>query len=374
MDHPNSTPDLRLWPDDALKRLTIALLRPHDTSPGKEIQEELNLFFVEAHRGKLSFEICTAMAADAQSAHNALLALYGLLNTTHCLVPSTLQTLVALQKEASQNTRTLLHRLQKLRATPRHKSPGLSPEQLSNAQSAPLENLLHAGRYALASALLPRIIHELSSPMTYISSSTCLIAMALREIHNPNIPDSWPASRRDLLESCEDALEGTQRLQRILEEFSQLQDEQPRATSLQSLLTTALRLSEADRQPHKLHNAEELRFEGAPGDFLLAAVNLLHGAVRSLEHSSVRSPVEIQCNRLSSEIYISFFHEGLKLPHSDEDSLNLFDPPSKDAPGLSGLGLSLSRAILERNHSDLSVHTEPEKTTYLIRIPPATDC
>jgi PAS domain S-box-containing protein len=216
---------------------------------------------------------------------------------------------------------------------------------------------LHAGRIAVMQSMAAGIAHEINQPLT----ATVAYLRALRRLFEMK-PEQRPTSIAETLERA---------LAQIM-----------RAGEIVSRLRSFIAHGEPDKFPLSVHELIQNAFDeagqamkeeqikatlrlNAAQDSVLAdkvqivqvLVNLITNAAEAME-SVPRRELEIATTSCAGEIRIDVIDTGVGL--SEKAKSSLFEPFETTKPSGMGVGLSISRVIIEAHHGRIWAGSNPE--------------
>lgn len=110
------------------------------------------------------------------------------------------------------------------------------------------------------------------------------------------------------------------------------------------------------------HGENDIRFVTDSDKLRFILFNLISNAV---EFSNVSGTIDITCSVDDKRLDVTIRNEGMGIAHKDQqmifDRFRQIDTGHRKAHRGNGLGLSVTRAILEFTGGDISVESEPEK-------------
>ncbi|RAL20467.1 hypothetical protein DL240_16820 [Lujinxingia litoralis] len=209
--------------------------------------------------------------------------------------------------------------------------------------------------------------HEINNPLTYLIANLTL-ANEAEDDH-------------ELQQSLEAAEQGAERIRRIVDDLRLLSgfQEQPRhAVEVTDALELALRMTrQVIQRTASLHQtladtspvlADETRLTQV-------FINLLTNAAYALaENPRHENRIDVHLLELDDKVVIEISDNGPGIPEELQDKI--FEPffTTKPSGEGSGLGLSLSRQIVESFDGELTVDSTPDKgTTFRVSLPRAPE-
>ncbi|KFE64841.1 ATP-binding protein [Hyalangium minutum] len=214
--------------------------------------------------------------------------------------------------------------------------------------------------------------NEISSPLGFVSTNLNHLRLAL-EKRPQGAPLEEPA---DLLDACKDAIEGTDRLKRIVQDVKLFARVGPQPgvpvnprKSLNEALDKAVpalgsriqRMLELQDVPQVLASEEGLAY---------VFLNLIVNAAQALPQSHPEPRVRVSLSEKGSDVLIEIQDNGSGI--EAEHLEHIFEPFYTTKPGGSGLGLSICHSVITGFGGDISVDSTPGKgTTFRVRLPKA---
>ena len=230
-----------------------------------------------------------------------------------------------------------------------------------------LRRLMHAERLAFVGRLAADLSHEVNNPTAYI--------VANLEFITENIPQDFGQLGSELRQSAADALEGAQRIRRVVQDIkSMLRGDEPAhvPVDLNSPVRFALRMAARQLQGVRVESslATQVSVLGDEARLGQVFLNLLVNAAHAL--SGRREPrVGVTTERVGDRVRATVWDNGPGIPRRDQG--RIFDAFFTTKPGAagSGLGLSISREIVQRHGGELSVESEEGRGSRFILTLPA---
>jgi two-component system NtrC family sensor kinase len=209
--------------------------------------------------------------------------------------------------------------------------------------------------------------NEISSPLGFVSTNLNHLRLALeKRIAGMEDPE-------ELLEACRDAIQGTERLKRIVQDvklFARVGPQPGVAVDVRKVLDEAFTRAAPSLSP-RVHRVMELR--EAP--LVLASeeglshvlVNLLVNAGQALPESHPEPRIRIAMISQGPEVLIEVQDNGSGI--EAEHLEHIFEPFYTTKPGGSGLGLSICHSIIAGFGGDITVDSTPGKgTTFHVKL------
>ncbi|HVG63626.1 MAG TPA: ATP-binding protein, partial [Hyalangium sp.] len=209
--------------------------------------------------------------------------------------------------------------------------------------------------------------NEISSPLGFVSTNLNHLRLALeKRIAGMEDPE-------ELLEACRDALQGTERLKRIVQDvklFARVGPQPGVAVDVRKVLDEAFTRAGPSLSP-RIHRVMELR-EAPP---VLASeeglahvlVNLLVNAAQALPENHPEPRIRIAVSSQGPEVLLEVQDNGsgIEAEHLD----HIFEPFYTTKPGGSGLGLSICHSIIAGFGGDITVESTPGKgSTFRVKL------
>lgn len=215
------------------------------------------------------------------------------------------------------------------------------------------------------------VSHELKSPLSAIQQNLFVLDHELKDILN----DSQKSRFDRMKERINDLVKLINSWLRVLSVDIGKIRESFIPIHVQSLITKAVENVEthAIRKDIQIKSTIDETMGPIEGDeisFVEAVGNILDNAVK---YSYTGSKVNILARQLGDTIQISISDTGVGI--SEEDLTNIFNDfyrgkSTEQIEGSHGIGLTISRRIIESHNGTLSVESEPGKgTTFTISIP-----
>jgi signal transduction histidine kinase len=248
------------------------------------------------------------------------------------------------------------------------------------------QQLVHSEKMGSLGQLSAGIAHEINNPIGYISSNLCVLKdyialynntvdhLSKNEV-NPhfNIDDFTTAKDDigDLLDSC---IEGVQRVTDIvasLKTFSRKEEDEFSLININEVLVSALKIVWNEfKYTHEIVKllADNLpEISGNYGQLQQVFVNLFVNSAHAMKEGG---QLTIQSAHGRDYVEINVHDTGCGM--DDSVIRHLFEPfyTTKDVNEGTGLGLSVSYAIVEKHNAMISVNSEPNQgSTFTLKFP-----
>lgn len=248
------------------------------------------------------------------------------------------------------------------------------------------QQLVHSEKMGSLGQLSAGIAHEINNPIGYISSNLAVLKDYVNIYNNTveqllenkgnrisNQDEFFSAQEdiEDLLDSC---IEGVQRVTDIvasLKTFSRKEEDQFSLININEVLVSALKIVWNEfKYSHKIVQllADNLpQIKGNYGQLQQVFVNFFVNSAHAMKNGG---QLTIQSGQGQDYVEINVHDTGCGM---DESVMrHLFEPfyTTKDVNEGTGLGLSVSYAIIEKHNAMISVNSEPDQgCTFTLKFP-----
>jgi two-component system, NtrC family, sensor kinase len=224
------------------------------------------------------------------------------------------------------------------------------------------ELLVQSHKNTATGTLTSGIAHEINNPLNNI-------VLTLETL----IEDNQIMSPEERLQLYREALDQTDRAADLvgnLLEFSRANPPQVEEVSIEALIDQTLRLLKNEFKKHRIKIFKEI--SGAFPTLYLdkmglqqALVNLLLNGIQAMP---VGGQLKIILTRVKNEVQIDITDTGVGIPF--ENLSLIFNPFFSTKKGRAGLGLSISRDILQKQEGRIEVQsTEGQGSTFSLLVP-----
>lgn len=230
--------------------------------------------------------------------------------------------------------------------------------------------LMAKDRLASLGRLAASVGHEITNPLTYVMAN---VELARRKL------EQGRADPQDVVQMLDEALEGADRMRRIVQDlrvFSPRQPEGLSAVDVRRVIDSCVRMTAGEMRAHgklvqQLEDVPLLRANEAR----LAQVitNLLLNAAQSLPANAVDPRVTITTRRSGEHVEIAVMDTGVGI--EAENLKHMFEPffTTKSDRGGTGLGLSICHQLVTSQGGEIALTSEVGRGTCVtVRLPIAS--
>ncbi len=250
-------------------------------------------------------------------------------------------------------------------------------EQLKATQS----QLVHSGKMASLGVLTAGVAHEINNPINFVSANASVLRRILRE--NPPQGDSFSLDLEDydtLQELADGFEEGSSRIIDIvagLRVYARVDEDVLKPYNARENIEATLKVFHHELKYNiavDLDVGEDLVIQANPGKLNQVLANLLSNsidAVRQVEDRERRIQISatMEPGDGGSRFVMRVGDNGPGIP--GDLQARIFDPFFTSRPpgqGL-GLGLSITRSIVEAHGGRISVESAPGRTVFTVSMP-----
>lgn len=227
-------------------------------------------------------------------------------------------------------------------------------------------------RLASLGTLVAGVAHEIRTPLTYMRTHLHL-ANSTVDRWLKDSPDAAPATA-DIRRHVDAANDGALRINRLVEELRHFgkTERHDQTTHLADLVASA---AEFAKSAHEGDVKLRIRLDAAPvitadaGQIEQVLMNLINNAY---DVSPPGRSIEVRLSQSAGEGMVEILDHGPGIPEAAQP--RIFDPFFTTKEHGTGLGLSLSRQIVENHGGRLEFETEPgQGTTFRVVLPVRPD-
>ncbi len=229
-----------------------------------------------------------------------------------------------------------------------------------------IESLVLANKNSVTGALSASIAHELNQPIGAIQLNTEFIQMQLESntLNNSNLSDFIKNISRD-----------NQRASKIINALKDIfknKEIQTAPTNINELIESLIPIIQLRAKNNSIKIDIDLRSKSITminsNEFQQVILNLINNAIEALiDLSLLEKKITIQTLDIKDHLELRVSDNGKGIPEKLKNNLFSLMKTSKDS-GM-GLGLWLTKHIIERHNGEISYTTAPEKTEFLIKLP-----
>lgn len=240
------------------------------------------------------------------------------------------------------------------------------------------KQLVHSAKMATLGQMAAGVAHELSNPLTYISSFSQLLLRDWEKRMNSAQEKGEIAPLKDVdIERVKNILKGVDRISQLLSNllsFSRKELERAEKLDINLVIEQALSFSEYELSQGKVKIIKKLT-QGLPpvlgvaGNLQQVIINLLSNASKAV-NSVGGGEVVITSSSTNGEVLVEISDNGPGIPPKILGKI--FEPFFTTQPRGkgTGLGLSIAQSIVHNHGGEISVKSEVGKgTTFTITLP-----
>jgi signal transduction histidine kinase len=229
------------------------------------------------------------------------------------------------------------------------------------------QKLVQAERLSALGNLAAGVAHEIGNPLNGIK----LTISHLKDLFSQGELDEPSFNRY-----ADTVISEVNRLDTIVKDFLTLAKERElslRRYSMERLLKEAIRLIEKDAQRREVSiQAHIPRFtEDAMIDPRLLKSAILNILINAMEASGERSAIDVTAEKLDGQFVIRVKDEGEGIPADVID--RVFDPYFSTKSSGTGLGLSLTKTIIEKHGGEIAIESRQGQGALVTITLPAED-
>ena len=276
---------------------------------------------------------------------------------------TTLQVIASQAAAAIENSR-LYHQMDQ-----RIKARTIELEKALQELKEQQDQLVQTEKMALMGQLLVGVTHEVNNPLAFLKSALGSIKKDLEKVSGMVGRTNSKSKKGDLdllfarvekfLEICQD---GVNRINGITQSLRSLYHNDSAVYKLTDLDENLKRTIALLRHKDKDRIQVMTRLEKLPkiwcasGQINLAFTNILLNAIQAIDGQGI---ITIKGYKRGNDVFLEFMDTGVGIP--DEEIRHIFYPffTTKGSQGGSGLGLSITRNIVESHRGEIKVRSQP---------------
>ena len=283
---------------------------------------------------------------------------------------------------AQQFTAAIKRRMTKIELAYNYKDLRNTVDELKSTQ----QQLAHSEKMSSLGQLAAGVAHEINNPIGYISSNLDVLKDYI-EIYaeafaglpeelllNLNNAKELTYAREDVDELLGSCIIGVERVTEIvasLKTFSRKEQDEFTSITINDVIESALKIVwnklKYDHEIIRDMSADLPYIQGNFGQLQQVFVNLFVNAAQAMDDSGV---LKIESQRIESYVEVKVHDTGCGM--GEAVIRHLFEPfyTTKDESEGTGLGLSVSYAIIEKHNALISVNSEPDQgCTFTLKFP-----
>jgi signal transduction histidine kinase len=242
--------------------------------------------------------------------------------------------------------------------------------------------LLHADRLATVGTMVSSIVHEISSPLTFIKANQETFIFAYNKVKNEiKDPEAIKVFEEFIVPGTIDSLAGINRIEELLKSFRKFYKKEQKVTvnDMVSILNEVKNLTHYSIKKNRIllvvdiKNDDSFSIKCNRQELIQVFTNIVNNAVDALEeYSADTRRISITVNREKKFVVITISNNGPSV--EDNDIENIFKPfyTTKGDEKGTGLGLSIVRQIVRNMGGDVLLknkeHSE-DTVDFVIKIP-----
>ncbi len=209
-----------------------------------------------------------------------------------------------------------------------------------------------------------QIAHEINNPLTPMKLNIQYL-QRIKDQGSPNFDDYFNRVTRMLVAQI-DALSA---IASAFSDFARLPSMQIEPVEMVGLIREVTTLFDAPEEyiMEVIYPEEPKLFVSGDRDQLRRALlNIIKNATQAI-HSQDHGIILVRCDVLDQKLRIAVSDNGSGIPEADRG--RLFEPNFTTKSGGMGLGLAITKSILENYKGEISFQSEPGKTSFLLDLP-----
>ena len=230
------------------------------------------------------------------------------------------------------------------------------------------ESLLNSAKLNALGTMATSVVHEVNDPLMIIQSRVKSIQ---RELYNPNNIDT--AKVQSALNSISCAFSRVARLTQSLKKFSHdSKCDEFEHYDLSTLVNESISLCKDQLRLNKvevrLANIEKVRIYCKPSEIVQIFINLINNSFEAIKDSEVKW-IEIGTSYKNNLVQISITDSGQGIPVEIRNQIMLPFFTTKQVKPNQGLGLSITKHLVEVHNGRLTLDEESTNTKFIIELP-----
>lgn len=243
--------------------------------------------------------------------------------------------------------------------------------------------LVHADRLATVGTMVSSIVHEVSSPLTFIKANQETNLLAVKKLmENLDDPDVVKNILNNIISpGVNDSLKGVGQIEELLKSFRKFykQEKTVSVTDVPNIVNEVKTLTIFSIKKYgisfniEMDPKEELQIKCNKQELVQVLTNIVNNAIDALEESKQQNTsIFITARRSGSIAKITVSNNGPKIPDTIVE--NIFEPffTTKSEDKGTGLGLSIVRQILRNMGGDILLSNKrniEDTVDFIITVP-----
>jgi len=242
--------------------------------------------------------------------------------------------------------------------------------------------LLHADRLATVGTMVSSIVHEISSPLTFIKANQETFLFAYKNAKDSiKDPVAIKVFEDYIIPGINDSLSGILRIEELLKSFRKFYKKEQKVTvnDIYSILNEVKNLTHYSIKKNKIqfniniNNEEDFSIKCNRQELIQVFTNIVNNAIDALEEHPVENKlISISLNRENKFVVIKISNNGPAVNESDTENIfKAFYTTKGDEKG-TGLGLSIVRQIIRNIGGDVwlkNKNTVSDMVDFIVQIP-----
>ena len=245
------------------------------------------------------------------------------------------------------------------------------------------QQLIHADRLATVGTMVSSIVHEISSPLTFIKANQEMCRYAYDKVKNvTDDTEVLSVFDRLILPSVEESMNGIERIEELLRSFRRFyrRDDTASEVAFSELFAEVKNLTSYNIRRNNINFSVEIT-KSAPKkivckkqELIQVITNIVNNAVDAFEDTKIKGQKELKIVVLGDDFLTNIIvsNNGPAIPKDVFE--RMFEPffTTKKAEKGTGLGLAISRQILKFMGGTIYVENKSEKhptVDFIITIP-----
>lgn len=242
--------------------------------------------------------------------------------------------------------------------------------------------LIHADRLATVGTMVSSIVHEISSPLTFIKANQETFLLAYNNVKEDiTDPAAKKVFEKFILPGVKDSLAGVERIESLLKSFRRFYKKEHRITAnnINNIINEVRHLTYFSIKKNRVNFILDL--EDDPDytikcnrqEMIQVITNIVNNAIDALEESeTANKKIAISVKREEAHITVTISNNGPKI--NEDDFGNIFNPffTTKSEEKGTGLGLLIVQQIIKSMGGEVSVNNRnsiDDTVDFILKLP-----